>query len=67
MTSLREIPMPGDVYQHHSGTMYTVITTANLDATRPGWAPQVVYEDPQERRWCRPLERFLAACERVPE
>lgn len=57
---MRYIPSNGDVYSNkRSGEVYTVITVANMDATRPGWEPTVVYEDSMERVWSRPLAYFI--------
>lgn len=54
----RDTPREGDTYRHDSGRIYTVITVANLDATRVGWKPQVVYRDEDGRVWARPISDF---------
>lgn len=56
---MRSMPSAGDIYRHKAiGDVYTIITMTNIDATRPGWPPTVVYEDMHERIWSRPLSEF---------
>lgn len=62
---MRSYPAAGDVYRHNCGHFFTIIRLANVDATRPGWPPTVVYEDRDERVWARPLEEFIKNATRV--
>ena len=62
---MRDIPSANDVYSHANGGVYTIVTVANMDATRPGWHPTVVYEDAADRVWARPLTEFQQRFTRV--
>jgi hypothetical protein len=54
-TLLRDGPIPGSLWGHCKGGLYTIITTAISESSL---TPVVVYEG-NGLRWTRPLHEFL--------
>lgn len=46
------------VYQHKSGSLYTLLAVSNLKATKDGWEQQAVYIDKDNVVWTRPAKEF---------
>lgn len=67
---LTELPTVGSIWIHRSGRQYQVLLLANLWATtdRQDEFPfTVVYKDGEGRIWSRPLSRWYASFERLPD
>lgn len=62
-SSASDLPKPGSVWRHHSGTEYTVIdVTDEPDAEKADKFPVTVfYRGPDGRKWPRKLPSFLAS------
>lgn len=51
----------GSEWMHkQSGKLYKIVCVTNLMATKPGFQPQVVYEDEEFTIWSRPLSEWEA-------
>jgi hypothetical protein len=49
------VPRDNTKWQHTSGSVYEVITVANMNATKPEYVRTVVYRDQDQNVWTRPL------------
>lgn len=51
-------PSPGQVWRHHNGNTYTVLTVANADSIRDEYQPTVVYIGTNGKTWAKPLANW---------
>ena len=53
------LPLPGEIWRHHSGRLYTVTGLANMESEKTEYQPTVVYIGTNGKLWTKSVGRFL--------